>query len=425
MMKSMIERIIAVMLTVVFGVVANPECEKAAEIGMLGKEDPGIRRDVGEPSKIVFIGDSLTQGSLGDDNGNQNNPWAPYRILQSQLAIPVEGYGYYGYSAHDCLWSYTAPQHDNQQKDPSALYILWVGSNDFRDARAGAVDGVIAEMTDFLVSGEIGRYLIVGTTDREEIRYTGDYKVINQKLEEYYGDRFIDIMPYREFGPDNLHLTKESYENIGDAIRAKLVQMGEMNGDPKPADPAKRYSDVGNEFWYGGKTGPVAFVSANAIMSGTGNGETFEPDGECTRAMFVQILYNMQQDHTQTYVTPFKDVVPGRWYESAAGWAYSNGITSGTTPVTFEPDTVVSRESVARFLYNYAGKCGHNITDRGDLSVYADAYDISGWAADAVSWATANGIINGYSNGKLGPKDVCTRAQIAQMITKYVKRFGR
>lgn len=392
---------------------------------VFANENNDIRRGAIEPSKIVWIGDSLTQGSLGGDNDNENNPWAPFRVMAAQLDIPVEGYGYYGLSTHDCLWSYTAPQHDGQTKDPDALYILWVGSCDFRDGGYGAVDGVINEITDFLVKGNISRYLIIGTTDREEIRYNGAYMAINSRFAGYYGDRYIDIIPYREFGPDDLHLTAKSYENIADAVRAKLVTMGEINGDSKPANPQTRFTDVEKDRWYSGMNGPISYVIANGIMSGTAEGVTFEPEEACDRAMFVQILYNMEGNPAEGYYNPFIDVPYGKWYSNAIIWAASNGITGGTTPTTFEPDLKVSRETVAQFLYNYARKCGFDTTVNGDLSVYSDYEDISRWAVDAISWASGNGIIGGYSDGRLAPKDDCTRAQIAQMIMNFRKKFGR
>lgn len=176
------------------------------------------------PNKIVWIGDSLSQGSLGDDNFNKDNPWAPYYALQNHVDIPVDGYGYYGYVSHDCLWKFG---QDGGVKDPNTLYIFWVGSNDFREG-VKETDTVIYEIDNFLANGNLTRYLVLGTTNREEIRDNGEYVEINNKLAEYYKDRFLDIMPYVEFGPDMLHLTKESYTKVGDAVYEKLHSIGEL-----------------------------------------------------------------------------------------------------------------------------------------------------------------------------------------------------
>lgn len=196
--------------------VAEEETEEVSK-----KEDTS---DVNLPNKLVWIGDSLSQGSLGDDNFNTDNPWAPYYALQKHVDIPVDGYGYYGYVSHDCLWKFG---QDGGVKDPNTLYIFWVGSNDFREG-VKETDTVIYEIDNFLANGNLTRYLVLGTTNREEIRDNGEYIEINNKLAEYYKDRFLDIMPYVEFGPDMLHLTKESYTRVGDAVYEKLHSMGEL-----------------------------------------------------------------------------------------------------------------------------------------------------------------------------------------------------
>lgn len=46
------------------------------------------------------------------------------------------------------------------------------------------------------------------------------------------------------------------------------------------------------------------------------------------------------------------------------------------------------------------------------------------WYSDAVHWATHEGIINGYNNGKFGPNDPVTREQIAVILWRYAKYAG-
>ena len=41
------------------------------------------------------------------------------------------------------------------------------------------------------------------------------------------------------------------------------------------------------------------------------------------------------------------------------------------------------------------------------------------WYADAISWAAANGIVGGYGGGRFGPNDNITREQLAVMIWRY------
>ena len=66
---------------------------------------------------------------------------------------------------------------------------------------------------------------MLGTTNRSDMDPNA-YIGINKGLEDYYGDRYLDIMPYVEFGPDGVHLTEASYRKIAGAVYDKLRSMG-------------------------------------------------------------------------------------------------------------------------------------------------------------------------------------------------------
>ena len=68
----------------------------------------------------------------------------------------------------------------------------------------------------------------------------------------------------------------------------------------------------------------------------------------------LQLLYNIEgRPAVDTVNNPFTDIPSGKWYTSAVLWAYQNGVTTGTSATTFSPDTLVTREQVAVFLYRY------------------------------------------------------------------------
>ena len=68
-------------------------------------------------------------------------------------------------------------------------------------------------------------------------------------------------------------------------------------------------------------------------------------------------------------------------------------------------------------LYRYAGE---QKTD-GGLSAFTDAGEVSDWAADAMVWAVANGIVAGKGDGILDPKSNATRVEAAAMLTRFCK----
>lgn len=189
--------------------------------------------------------------------------------------------------------------------------------------------------------------------------------------------------------------------------------------------PSETFSDVPADKWYGKPNGPVAYVIANKIMSGTGDGSTFDPEGPCTRAMFVQILYNMEGKPAAKSDNPFKDVAENKWYTKSVKWAVQNGVTKGKSADEFGTDDEVSRQMVAQFLMNYANNRGFNTEGRADLSKFPDKDEIAGWARKALEWAKDAGVIGGMGDGRLAPDGMCSRAQIAQMVMNYEKIFGK
>lgn len=206
------------------------------------------------------------------------------------------------------------------------------------------------------------------------------------------------------------------------------VTVTDPNFNPNSLDPTKRFTDVPPGKWYSNLDGPIAYVIANGIMNGTGDGTTFEPESTCTREMFVQILYNSEGKPAHGSNNPFSDVQPQKWYTDAVIWAYENGVTSGTSATTFGIDGNVTREQIAQFLMNYAKKRGFDIEARADLSGFPDNDQISGWAQEAMSWANANGIINGQAKdgvNYLAPKRNAKRAEVAQMIKGFQLKFGK
>lgn len=169
---------------------------------------------------VVWLGDSLTQGSLGWDNNNKDNPQAPWRVLADISGWNVTGAGYFGYRTDEIFWSYT---EFGGVKDPSSIYVFWVGSNDF----ARSVDNIYPVMDSidhFMEIDNLKKYLVLGTTNRGDMDPNA-YKGINQKFEEKYGDNYLDIMPYVEYGPDNIHLTESSSKAVAEAVYNKLKEL--------------------------------------------------------------------------------------------------------------------------------------------------------------------------------------------------------
>ena len=95
-----------------------------------------------------------------------------------------------------------------------------------------------------------------------------------------------------------------------------------------------------------------------------------------------------------------------------------------TASCTALPAGQASPEALAALLYRYAASMGYDTSARADLSRFSDAANVSAYAADAISWAVAAGIINGKSNGTLAPLGTATRAETAKMLVSFMDAMG-
>ena len=159
---------------------------------------------------------------------------------------------------------------------------------------------------------------------------------------------------------------------------------------------SKSFSDVKTGDWY---ADAVKYVTDKGLMSGTGS-DKFAPSATTTRAMLMTVLARYAGEDTTGGAT---------WYEKGMNWAKAKGVSDGTNP-----NANITREQLVTMLYRYAGSPKAD----GKLDSFSDAASVSTYAADAMQWAVANGIVNG-SNGKLNPQNNATRAQVAAILMRF------
>ena len=159
----------------------------------------------------------------------------------------------------------------------------------------------------------------------------------------------------------------------------------------------------------------VVWAVGKGITSGT-NATTFDPNGTCTRAQAVTFLWRAAGSPVpKTKLMPFPDVPVGSYYWNAVLWAIEQGITEGTSYLTFSPNDSCTRAQIVTFLWRAKG----NPAVSGNApftDVAPDAY-----YAAAVTWAEKNGITGGIGNGLFGSNNTCTRAQIVTFLYRAMK----
>lgn len=169
------------------------------------------------------------------------------------------------------------------------------------------------------------------------------------------------------------------------------------------------YLDVPTDVW---SYPAILAATEKGLMHGTG-GAMFTPDGAVTRGMFTAVLWRLAGEPARGEALSFTDVAADQWYTDAVLWAAGEGIAEGYGDGSFRPDAPVSREQMVTMLWRFNGKPA---ADAPDLSTFDDAGAISDWAESAFAWAVSGELLHGKDGGRLAPKDIATRAEVAQLV---------
>jgi len=177
------------------------------------------------------------------------------------------------------------------------------------------------------------------------------------------------------------------------------------------------FNDVNETQWF---YDSVKFVNYLGLMGGVSDKE-FAPQSNLTRGMLVTILYRLS-DEPECEEPEFSDVKEDAWYSKGIAWAAENGIVNGVGGGMFAPDTNITREQIAVIMYNFSKFSEIDVTGKAEILGYSDNSQISEWANDAMEWAVGYGLISGKGDNILDPKGNATRAEIATILSRYIKK---
>lgn len=198
----------------------------------------------------------------------------------------------------------------------------------------------------------------------------------------------------------------------------EVVFLTSSTGTFSVKNNGKKFTDV-TKHW---ALDNVTFVTARNIFSGIG-GDLFSPDTPMTRAMFVQVIANIEGADLSTYKTSqFTDVAAGAWYSPAVQWAAEKKIVGGYGGGLFGPEDNISREQMAVMLVNYIEYKGYTLPKK-QVEAFGDESSIASWAGDAVKYVQAAGIVSGKPGNLYDPKGVASRAEVATIFANFVNAY--
>lgn len=232
------------------------------------------------------------------------------------------------------------------------------------------------------------------------------------RTQKFYLDNEVnsieDITSRPGFDPDGKPCTVVTITMTNGDVERFYVYDGK-DGEDGETVVTPAFTDVPANAYY---ADAVAWAVTNGITGGTAE-NTFSPDAPCTRAQVVTFLWRAMGSPEPRSAGTFTDVNASSYYAKAVRWALENGITSGTSATTFDPNGVCTRAQVVTFLMRALD--GRSYGSAGFADVAASSY-----YADAVAWAVANGITDGTGATTFSPDTQCNRAQIVTFLYRAV-----
>lgn len=114
----------------------------------------------------------------------------------------------------------------------------------------------------------------------------------------------------------------------------------------------------------------------------------------------------------------FYDLELTAWYHDGVHYCVERGLMIGTSDVAFSPDASTTRGMIVAVLHRLENQPvvsqGNPFTD----IKYGSYYE------DAIAWAAANGIVEGYGDGSFEPDANITREQMATILYRYADYKG-
>ncbi len=202
---------------------------------------------------------------------------------------------------------------------------------------------------------------------------------------------------------------------VGDSGGAAITKDFRLNYNWKNAEKLylTKPNDVKQEHW----AYPYIvynMTAGNFMADKSGN---FLPDKVVVRGEFATAFGKMVGINANDYKgSSYSDVDVNEYYGTYVNWAKQSNLFHLDDASKFMPNKELTREEVAYILYTYIKMKDIKLNDV-QFNGFSDEAEISDWAKEAVLFLAKKGIMQG-TDGKFGPKQTFTRAQIAHILYK-------
>lgn len=183
----------------------------------------------------------------------------------------------------------------------------------------------------------------------------------------------------------------------------------------QPPEQQKGFDDIDGVPW---AKDAINKLAEQGIVSGTSE-TTFEPDRPVTREEFAAMIYRAFGFETAETDKGFDDVPSDTWYCEPVTQLFELGIINGIGDNKFGVGVEISRQDMAVMAAGAAKAAGAEL-EPGEYN-FTDGNDIAGYAQNAVGILTAAGVVTGMDDGTFDPYGKTTRAQAAVVISRLLE----
>ncbi|MCC5953675.1 MAG: S-layer homology domain-containing protein [Acidimicrobiia bacterium] len=168
--------------------------------------------------------------------------------------------------------------------------------------------------------------------------------------------------------------------------------------------------DLSNPFCF-----DIEWMADNDLANGWPDG-TYRPGVDVSRQAKAAFIWRLNGSPAAEPGFPtFPDVLADNEFFDAIAWISQEGIAEGYEDGTYRPETNISRQAVAAFLWRLAGSPEPASDDPAFSDVPAGHQFF-----DAIAWLAEAGIAEGYPDGTFRPTEPTSRQAKAAFLRRFV-----
>ena len=417
--------------------IAEPYMEETEQVGYYQNNTAIELNEADCRDKIITVsGTTNTKngyllGKLAADGAENSENVAEYLSID---AIRCDEKGAFSFAGRtdqaSGSYSYivTAPDNGTAVQGETE-YTIETGNTIQSMALNGANCTISGQNISLTTSGNLSGMLVTFTLSDKASLYLGDELLVSGQS-RINCTRDVALKVVSEMGEENnytLRVTAISSGGGGSSGGNSSSGTGSNNSGNGliayvPADEDEiaapleetRFEDVGREHW---AHAAIEALAEQGIVSGVSE-TSFEPERQVTREEFAVLLQKAFGYEIQGTRISFDDVAEDAWYADAVYALAENGIASGTGPHLFGVGGTITRQDMAAMLWRCAETAA--VERVRDYTGFTDEDSIAEYAAEAVEEMYCRGLLNGMEDGSFRPQEGTTRAQAAYLINSIL-----